>query len=250
MKTKTKGATPENPTPTATVDPNEPGATPPIQRDTAAEIANLTSERDSANARIRELNSENKKYRLLNEAVTAIGATPETLKDQITKLEAFEALDLSADDLKTVVAEHGSMKAQGEKSSRIDGMKASATLAGVTNLDLLASLEGAMNVDYVVTGEGDAATATVKIKDASGVETVKPTADWVKETWPQLESVLFADAPVTQAKRIVPYGKSAAAGGGAKTQSVLSGIRERNAKTSDGEKPSFKDKARKAGMTR
>lgn len=80
-----------------------------------------------------------------------------------------------------------------------------------------------MNVEYLVVGDGDKTVATVKYKDASGAEVVKPVSDWAKEKWPALESVLFAEAKGQ--KQVTTYGKSAPANGG-KSQNVWDRIRD------------------------
>ncbi len=125
--------------------------------------------------------------------------------------DAFKALNLSGDDLKNIVSEHGSWKSERANAAKTDALKKAAPLAGIHNSDLLASLDGALGVEYIVTGDGDKAVATVKFKDANGAEIVKPLADWAKEKWPALESTLFA--PAGQ-KTVTPYGKSAPVGQG------------------------------------
>lgn len=99
MENNAQGATPtvtQPATGTPAVTPAATsGATPnptPTSSDTLAEMREMRSQLDSANARIRELNSENKKYRLLQESLTALGVTPETLKDGLKELESFKAL--------------------------------------------------------------------------------------------------------------------------------------------------------------
>lgn len=129
-------------------------------------------------------------------------------------LTAFKALNLSPDDLKNIVSEHGSWKGERDNNAKSESLKKAAPLAGITNPQVLADLEGAKGVEYLISGEGDKAVATVKYKDASGAEVVKPMADWAKEKWPHLESILFAEN--SQSRKVTTYGKSAPAGGGGK----------------------------------
>lgn len=140
-----EGATPETQAavthtaqnPTVTVNtplPQQPqnsnqGATPPIQIDTANRIATLENERDSGNARIRELNAENKKYRLLSDSVTKMGIEPDELKARLAALETYEKLG-KADELATKFATLETEAAQGRKLR----VEAIATNAGYKSI--------------------------------------------------------------------------------------------------------------------
>ena len=145
--------------------------------------------------------------------------------------EAFKALNLSAADVKNIVAEHSSWKTERSNSAKTDALKKAAQVAGL-NAELLQSLQGSLDVEYVVTGEGDAATATVKSKDASGAETVRPLEDWAKEKWPALEKALKASG--SSIKTVTTYGKSAPVGGGGKVSLKEQILAEEKAKSQGG----------------
>lgn len=168
-------------------------------------------------------------------------------KEDKAAYDAFKALNLSVDDIKKIVGEYSTWSEERARDSKIGTLKKAAEVAKA-NGDLLASLEGAMGVEYIITGEGDKAVATVEYKDSTGAEQVKPLADWAKEKWPALETALFTIGGAS-APKVTRFGKTPPAGSGQKP-SVFDEIRERNQaaaeKVTKGK--SFTDKAREAGM--
>lgn len=171
-------------------------------------------------------------------------------KEDRAAFEAFKALNLSVDDVKRIVEEHGSWSEERAKEAQVGSLKKAAGAAKL-NADLLASLDGARDAEYLTTGEGDKAVATVKYKDANGAEVVKPLGDWADEKWPHLKTALrtLGDSQ-EQPRTVKKFGKSAPAGSGQVT-SVIDQIRERNQAETEkrGKGKTFIEKTREAGMT-
>lgn len=166
-------------------------------------------------------------------------------KEDRATFDAFKALNLSMDDVKRIVAEHGSWSDEKAKDAKVGSLKTAAGVAKI-NADLLASLDGATGVEYLTTGEGEKAVATVKFKDASGAEVVKALGDWADEKWPHLKAALRTVADSEEQQRTVKkFGKSAPIGGG-KAPDVWDKIREeKKAKVVDasaGPEPSWMDR--------
>ena len=213
MESNEQGATPEsNPaqaTPPATgthptTPQGTPGATPTIQPDTAAQITTLTGERDSANARIKELNNENKQYRLLKTFCDSAGITPEELK---TRLESGDtALKENTERTK----KDAFKKATSAAKTRVDG-------------DLLASLVGALDVDYSTEGEGEEEIGYVTYKNGDKTEK-KTVTEWVGITYPQLKDRLITSSG-NQGQTVLPRHKGVPKGGG-KQPSLAERIQE------------------------
>ena len=154
-------------------------------------------------------------------------------KEDRELFDAFKALNLKPADVKRILGEHGTWAKEKADGAKIDGLKKAAGAAGA-DADLLASLAGALDVEYVTTGEGKSATATVKVQNGDKTESKEFWA-WVKERYPSLEARLKA-AP-TRETGVTRYGKSAPLGGG-NAPSIAEQIRKEE-----------EDKKKRAGTT-
>ena len=139
MLTTVEGATPETQTPTATVTTPQAGVTPVIYADTAAEIAALKRDLDSANARIGELNKSEQKYRLLQKSVEEMGATPDTLKTKIdsmnTELASYRAIG-KIDEIDTRLKDGQKAIDETVRTKHTQEASAACALAGIDYNDL------------------------------------------------------------------------------------------------------------------
>lgn len=148
-------------------------------------------------------------------------------KEDRELLDQFKALNLTVADVTKKLEEHTQWGEERAKNAKLDGLKKAAQAAGY-NADLLASLEGALDADYVVSGEGENAKAIVKVKGADGAVSDKPLADFVSEKWPALKDVLSAPAsPATP--QVAKYGQSAGVQTGKAATNIYDQIREQKA---------------------
>lgn len=138
---------------------------------------------------------------------------PKAERELLTK---FKALNLSIDDVSRIIGEHKQWGEERAKNAKLNGLKAAAEKAGL-NAELLASLEGALDAEYSVVGEGDAAKAIVKVKSGDTV-TDKALNDWVAEKWPSLAETLKAQpqngSNQQQQRTVTSTHRGAPAGGG------------------------------------
>lgn len=133
---------------------------------------------------------------------------------QITKedrelLDQFKALNLTVADVTKKLEEHAQWGEERAKNAKLDGLKKAATAAGY-NADLLASLEGALDAEYIVSGEGENAKVIVKVT-ANDTTTDKALDDFVSEKWPAVKDVLKA-GNTGGAPQVAKYGPSAGVG--------------------------------------
>lgn len=170
------GATP---TPTTPATGNVPAAqaapqgatptTPTVTPDTAARIQELETSLASAEARIKELNSENKKYRLLSDTLTAQGLKPEDVKG------ALEAGKAAADQLSA--------------RDKADTMRTACEAAGLDYSDF-STRKGVDDWAYEVKDENkDGKTVKVPyvtFKDDEGKDVSKPLAEHATATFPTI----------------------------------------------------------------
>jgi hypothetical protein len=134
-------------------------------------------------------------------------------------LANFKALGLSLDDVKRIVGEHKSWGEERAKNAKVESLKKAAQAAGI-NADLLASLEGALDPEYSVVGEGESAKAMVKITNGD-TKTDKALDEWAKEKWPALQETLKATPAGNQQgnqnnqqqRTVTRYGQGAGVGG-------------------------------------
>lgn len=130
-------------------------------------------------------------------------------------LAAFKALNLKPDEVKQITAEHQQWASERARNAKRDSLKKAAEKEGY-NADLLASLEGALDPEYSVIGEGENAKAVVKVKNGETVSD-KPLNDWIAEKWPALVDALKvapSNAPRGGQKVVTPYPRSAAPNSG------------------------------------
>ena len=209
-----------------TGDPNAGGGNNPITGGQSA--ADRRAEIDAAvNARIAELTggNPNNAQAALDQLVRRAHGLEKKIEDLKTRalpdaekasFEAFKSLNLTPDAIKAIVAEHGQMKAESAQKARISSLETAAAAAGI-NAELLKSLSGALDVEYLVSGEGESKVATVKTKNGDKEE-VKPLLDWIDEKYPALKTVLRTQpgtgGGAASAGTVTKYGKSAPAGGG------------------------------------
>lgn len=127
-------SSPATGTPTATVTPapTTPGvtptqtttpATPFVAPDTAATIAQLQGDLASANARIKELNSENSKHRRRADEAQGVAETDAQLFDSLKKLGKPE-------EIQTALQERDALKSQVETLQRDQELRDVAEAAG------------------------------------------------------------------------------------------------------------------------
>ncbi len=169
-------------TPTVTVTPaqaNPASATPAIQPDTAATIANLTQERDAANARIRELNRENQKHRTSAETASA------TLEAERVDFEAYRKLGKPA-DLDAAIKERNTLKNEkvenAARTERDAHLSEVAKAARITALDAFKQLDRPGLV-YEIKDDPknkDAKEVFIKTQDASGKDILQPFDEFWK----------------------------------------------------------------------
>ncbi len=184
--------------PTATVNNPiaAPGATPTISVDTALQIATLTQERDSANARIKELNRENLKYRLLSESLESLGVTPDVLKTRLetdkSELEAFRAFGTPAEIAAT--------KADLEKDANEAKHLRLEKIAHSVNFksDVLADLASTKGFRVEQREGKDAEGKTIQVPTAvyqdGDKEAKKPLVEYVEATLPNYLPSLRTEA--------------------------------------------------------
>lgn len=151
-ETTPPGATPTTPTPAVT----PPGATP----DTAALIRDLETRLANADARIKELNKENRDYRIISDAAKAIGATPEALKATV---EAYAALG-KPDELKTLLDNGKAAIQERDTLSREKAQNEAAALLKLKPSALSAKWLG--DGVPIIEGEGEASAVFIQTGDA------------------------------------------------------------------------------------
>lgn len=117
-----QGATP-NATETVTVTPaqaNPASATPAIQPDTAAEIADLKSRLASSDARIRELNKENQGHRIkAEEATTTLAAKEAEIADLLKRGKPADLLK-ALDERDALIAEKTEAQTKAERAKTLN----------------------------------------------------------------------------------------------------------------------------------
>lgn len=148
-------------------------------------------------------------------------------KEDRELLDQFKALNLSIADVTKKLEEHTQWGEERARNAKLEGLKKAATAAGL-NADVLASLEGALDVEYTVVGEGENAKAIVKVKNGDTL-TDKPLADFVNEKWPALKGVLQAGSGTGGAPTVAKYGQSAGVRTGQPAKNEFDAIRERKA---------------------
>lgn len=124
-------------------------------------------------------------------------------QDDSALLAAVKQLELTPEKLSNIISQHSEWGAERARNAKAESLKKAAQVAGL-NAELLASLEGALDAEYSVVGEGDNAKALVKVKSGESVVDV-PLDEWAGEKWPSLKEVLSA----SNKPDVVPYGKSA-----------------------------------------
>jgi hypothetical protein len=160
MSTETSGATPTTDvTPTATVTlpattatPSQgatPTTTPATTPDTAAQLRELQGQVESANARIRELNRENKDHRLRADSI-------QSATDEEKSLAAFIKENGGLDAIKERIERESTLMAEKQTREKHDSLREVATGLGLKANSLF--LRMADGLEFVPVKDGDKVT--------------------------------------------------------------------------------------------
>lgn len=139
-------------------------------------------------------------------------------KEDRATFDGFKALGVSVEDAKRIIEEHSQWGTERAQSVKSEGLKkAAAAKKTSVDADLLASLGGALDVDYLTKGEGDEAEGFVKVKEGDK-EIEKTLLSWINEKWPNLKDRLLRAPEGQQSKKVTRLGPTPPANSGGKAK--------------------------------